>query len=50
MRKAVVCSIRPYQEKMIGANAASLGELNAQMQANPRIARLLDLGGAKRCG
>lgn len=41
--------LAPYRSQMSAANAASMAELTAQMQANPRIARLIDLGARKNC-
>ncbi len=49
LRQSAMAEIRPAQTRASLANAASAQELAASLQANPRVATLIQLAAARNC-
>lgn len=49
LRRSAIAEIRPAQTRTGLANAASAQELAASLQANPRVATLIQLAAARNC-
>jgi hypothetical protein len=49
LQQSASAAIRPAQTRAIMANAASAQELAASLQANPRVATLMQLAAARNC-